>query len=107
MELVETLKQIYGLNKEVQAISLEDYQALFKELTRDEIQIVIPKDKADMFSEEIMIMVSNILVGGQNQKFELKVLNSDHLEIERHEFMAERVSLVAANRAFIALYTNR
>lgn len=98
---------MHGVGKDITPVSIEDYQSIFKELMRDDIQIVIPRDSKDMFSEEIQVLVSNMLLGPQGQKFEVKVLNQDHIEIRRMDFIQERVALVVANRMFFALYTNR
>jgi len=44
---------------------------------RDEIQIVLGKNDKDMFSEEIRVLLQNILVSQFSQRIEMKVYNSN------------------------------
>lgn len=74
---------------------------------RDEIQILLPKDSRDMFSEEIRIIILNLQMSAHAQRIDLKVYNSDSTELCQVDLQGERVLLVTANRNFFALYTNK
>lgn len=54
------MKSIYETGQELTAIPIQQYQALFYELMRDEIQMILPRDHNDMFSEELRVMISNV-----------------------------------------------
>ena len=67
----------------------------------------MPKDERDMFSEEIRVIISNIQVSAYQQRIDLKIFNSESLELSRMEMAGERVLLVSANKNFFAIYTNK
>jgi len=48
---------------------------------RDEIQVILPKNQNDMFSEELKIIINNIQVSQNVQRIELKVYNSESCEL--------------------------
>jgi hypothetical protein len=102
-----TLQSIYETNNELTAIPLSLYQSLFQELMRDEIQLVLPQDNKDMFSEEIRVIIQNLQLSQHSQKIELKVYNSESAELSHLDLQGERVLLMTANRNFFALYTNK
>jgi len=74
---------------------------------RDEIQIILPKNESDMFSEELRVMISNIQVSQYVQRIDIKVYNSESTELSKEDLNGERVLLVTANKNFFALYTNK
>jgi hypothetical protein len=74
---------------------------------RDEIQIILPKNEKDMFSEELKVNIQNIQVSNHQQRIEIKVMSEDLMELSKLEMNGERVLLITANRNFFALYTNR
>jgi len=89
-------------------ISIQEYRSIFTQLLRDEIQIVLPKEPSDLFSEELTILINNIKMSETSQKFELKVYNSESALLAEELVMpGERVLLISANRNFFALYTNK
>lgn len=45
---------------ELTSISISQYQSLFTDLMRDEIQIVLQASSQDMFSEELRVILQNI-----------------------------------------------
>ena len=59
-DFLKNLMQMYNSSNEVTAIPVSEYHSLFKDMMRDEIQIILPKNKGDMFSEELRVMISNI-----------------------------------------------
>jgi len=106
-EFMATLQSIYETNNELTAIPLSLYQSLFQDLMRDEIQLVLPQDNQDMFSEEIRVNIQNLQLSQHTQKIELRVYNSESAELSRLDLQGERVLLMTANRNFFALYTNK
>ena len=52
--------QMYNSTNELTSIPVSEYHSLFKDMMRDEIQIILPKNEGDMFSEELRVMISNI-----------------------------------------------
>ena len=43
-DFLKSLMQMYNSNSELTSIPIAEYHSLFKELMRDEIQIILPKD---------------------------------------------------------------
>lgn len=93
-EFVEVLKQIYDSRNELTAIPLQQYQSLFSELMRDDIQIILPRDERDMFSEELRIIIQNLQISAYQQKIELKIYNSDSTLLSSEEMVGEKALLV-------------
>jgi len=56
-DFLAALKNLYEDRKELTAIPVTQYQSLFSELMRDEVQIILPRDQNDMFSEELRIII--------------------------------------------------
>ena len=44
---------------------------------RDEIQMILPRDPNDMFSEELRVLISNVQVSSSLQRIEMSVINAD------------------------------
>ena len=74
---------------------------------RDEIQMVLPRDPNDMFSEELRVLISNVQVSTSQQRIDMTVINADAELLSKIELNGEKVLLMTANKDFFALYTNK
>lgn len=106
-DFLAVMKSIYETGQELTAIPIQQYQTLFYELMRDEIQMVLPRDPNDMFSEELRVLISNVQVTSSLQRIDMSVLNADAEQLSKIELNGEKVLLMTANKDFYALYTNK
>ena len=61
-DFVKSLVSMVDAKLELTSISISQYQSLFTDLMRDEIQIVLQASPQDMFSEELRAILQNIQV---------------------------------------------
>lgn len=96
--------------KQITVVPLEQFQALFRELLRDELKLTLhPRQSHDMFEEELRVLVQSLQVGtaATAQKIIVRVLSSEHEELSATELPGERLVLVTGNENFFCFYTNR